>query len=76
MSEYEWETRRVPRSPGPSVHGLSRPLPKAVAAYIALEFPWETAAWVLRSDGQGTDSIPAEKRASTARPNPSKTARV
>jgi hypothetical protein len=47
MSEYEWETPRVPRVKGGSGGGLSPRASRPIDHYVALEFPRESAAWVL-----------------------------
>ena len=52
MSEYEWETRRVPRTTRPEMWGANRPRAREVAEFLALEHPRESVAWVLRQHSE------------------------
>lgn len=50
MTEYEWETRRVPKAFDARAIWQHRSRNARVAEYVALEFPRETVASVVRQD--------------------------
>ena len=48
MSEFEWESLRVPRRSKPEFLGMYHPRPREIEEYVALEHPRETVGWLLR----------------------------
>jgi hypothetical protein len=48
MTEYEWETRRIPRPPTAELLANYRPHYRAVAEFAALEHPREHVGWILK----------------------------
>jgi len=49
MTEYEWEIGRTPRMPDVKGLGGFRFRRGPVAEYVALEFPRESVAWVVKT---------------------------
>lgn len=68
MSEYEWETRRVPRPARAPLPWGYRPRASEVAEFLSLEHPGESVAWVLRHHASTPAGQPAGKRARVASP--------
>jgi len=48
MTEFEWETERIPRVPRPTILGGHRRRPDALGRYVALELPRESVGWLLK----------------------------
>ena len=49
MSENEWEPSRLPRRTLPALALPGRPASPPIAEYLALEFPRESATWLVGS---------------------------
>lgn len=58
MSEYEWEPRRVPRTPTPNEHTAAGRRAGSVGEYRVLEHPRESLHWVLGGDPERAGSTP------------------
>lgn len=50
MSDYEWEGERIPRVRGVWEAGHRPSRRSSIGEFVALEFPRESAAWVVKSD--------------------------
>jgi hypothetical protein len=58
MTEYEWETERLPKAPDARWLPGYRPRKGPLAEYALLEFPRESVTWVARGSG-GREEDPA-----------------
>jgi len=68
MSGYEWEARRVPRTPRPEPWNAFRPRAREVAEFLALEHPHENVAWVLKQHAQKAPETAKPRRPTVSRP--------
>lgn len=48
MTEYEWETEHVPRTPKADLLAFHHPRHRAVAEFASLEHPRESLGWILK----------------------------
>lgn len=62
MSEFEWESRRVPKARVGAGYGLFHLRLGPVGEYVSLEFPRESVSWVLDPSRSGR---PARSRAAS-----------
>jgi len=62
MTEHEWETPRIPRTNSNPSSGSTRRRLAPIDHYVALEFPRESVAWVLKgplTEGGASSRTPA-----------------
>jgi len=69
MSEYEWETRRVPKPPKVELFANYRPHHRAVAEFAALEHPREHVGWILKQHSRSKSAPPVSGPTRKAVPN-------
>lgn len=67
MSEDEWERGRSPISPNERGRRGAAARQSAVAEYTALEFPWESVAWVVNSQAHPKPAGRAKGRSKNER---------
>lgn len=62
MTEYEWESGRVPRGTRAGIVGGTALRPNAVSEYVALEIPREHVGWLLSPEGAEVGRAAAARR--------------